>query len=215
MVSFVFSAFFMVVGFSTVGFVPYYIDGTEPDSASVSQSSIVYSVGAIESGVSLANLPVLGEEITAPKSVPTRIVIPSIGIDLPVANPNTTDVDALDHVLQSAVARYPGSALAGEKGNVLIFGHSSHLPVVYNQMYKAFNALPDLKAGDLITLESSDYTYTYQVTEVRKTDATEEYIDLSADDGAKLTLSTCDNFGAKTSRWVVEATLVSSEMRAN
>ena len=82
-------------------------------------------------------------------------------------------------------------------------------------MYKAFNALPELTAGDMVTIESSDYTYTYQVTSVRKTDATEEYIDLSADGGAKLTLSTCDNFGKKTSRWVVEATLVSSEMRAN
>ena len=211
--SFVLSAFFMVVGLSTVGFVPYYIDGTE--SPRVAQDRLAYGIGTIESGISLSNLPTLGEEISAPKSLPTRIIIPSVGINLPISNPNTTNVDALDEELKSAVARYPGSALAGENGNMLIFGHSSHLPVVYNQMYKAFNALPELKAGDMVTIESADYIYTYQVTEVRKTDATEEYIDLSAEGGAKLTLSTCDNFGAKTSRWVVEATLVASETRAN
>lgn len=189
---------------NTVGFVPYYVDGTEPG----------------DDGVALWSLPQLGDEAdttsqqpaepTVPAFVPERITSHAIGLDLPVLNPSTTNVAALDEELKSGVVRYPGSAKPGEQGNVLIFGHSSHLPVVHNQMYRAFNNLPELAEGDFVTLEGGGYAYLYRVTEVRKTDANEEYIDLSAGGGKKLTLSTCDTFGAKSSRWVVEADFVSA-----
>ena len=164
--------------------------------------------------VALNQLPLLGEvqaqETRAPIAEPTRLVIRSIALDLPVGNPSTTDVAALDALLSKQVVRYPTSGKLGEVGNVLIFGHSSHLPVVHNQLYKAFNGLPDLTEGTLIEVIGSGYTYTYQVTSIRKTDASEEVIDLTGKGKAKLTLSTCDTFGAKSSRWVVEADFVSA-----
>jgi LPXTG-site transpeptidase (sortase) family protein len=193
----------------SVGFVPYYVDGTEQKPR------------VEETEVALGNLPMLGEEeaqllptfayaSAVPAYEPTRIVINGVGIDLPVLNPEATDIPTLDEELKKGAVRYPNSALPGQRGNVLIFGHSSHLPVVHNQMYRAFNMLPEVKKDDFITLEGNGYAYLYRVTEVRKADANEEYVDLSPEQGAKLTLSTCDTFGAKSARWIVEADFVSS-----
>ncbi len=211
------------------GFVPYYVDGSAPTVSASSDFDVPVAytisdseIAAIaplaehpEMAVALSALPVLGEELApvvahAPIAEPSRLVIRSIGLDLPVGNPSTTNVASLDALLTKEVVRYPSSGKLGEVGNVLIFGHSSHLPVVHNQMYKAFNGLPDLSDGALIEVIGGGYTYTYQVTKIRKTDASEEVIDLSGNGGQKLTLSTCDTFGAKSSRWVVEANFVSA-----
>lgn len=185
----------------SVGFVPYYIDGTEPT----------------RSKVALKDLPMLGEEDETPvveeiatKGVlPTRIRISAIGLDLPITNPETRDLEKLDAVLKDGPARYVDSALLGEKGNVLIFGHSSHLPVVHNQMYKAFNKIPDLKAGDSISIEGDGKEYVYNVTSVTKEDAEEGIVDLSPV-GNKLTIVTCDTLTGKSARFVLEAEFVGS-----
>lgn len=183
----------------SVGFVPYYIDGTEPRNA-----------------VSIAELPELGEEtIVSPIEeeaagiAPTRIQIPSIDLNLPVQNPPTRDIAALDEVLKKGSARYVDSALLGEKGNVLIFGHSSNLPVVHNQMYKAFNKVSELKEGDSILVSGEGMEYSYRVIAVKSVDAEEGIIDL-AKTGNRLTIVTCDTLTSKSARFVVEAELVGS-----
>ncbi len=194
----------------SVGFVPYYVDGSTP----------LATGGASHSrSVALAELPELGpnpepepREITA---LPSRILIPTINLDLPVQNPETRDIMALDELLKKGPIRYVDSAQLGEKGNVLIFAHTSHLPVVKNQMYKAFNRIPELEAGDSITLEGEDEqgvkrTYLYSVISVRQVDASEASVDLSPSLGNKLTLVTCDTLTGKTARFLLEADFVAS-----
>lgn len=182
----------------SVGFVPYYVDGTEPT----------------RSKVALNELPELGEDIAPQTEMatavePERIRIAAINLDLPVSNPETRDIEELDAILKSGPARYVDSALLGEKGNVLIFGHSSHLPVVHNQMYKAFNKIPDLEAGDSISIEAGGKEYLYQVTSVKQVDAEEGIIDLSKE-GNRLTIVTCDTLTGKSARYVLEAEFVGS-----
>lgn len=144
--------------------------------------------------------------------LPTRIVIEDVSITLPVLNPESTEVAALDAALHDGVVRYPLSAHMNEAGNIFIFGHSSHLPVVKNQMYKAFNGIEELQTGDTIKLEGANAgsveTHLYRVVSVRKTNTEEALIDLSNNGTRRLTLSTCDSFGGKSSRWVVEAEFV-------
>lgn len=186
----------------SVGFVPYYIDGTAPRSAQTDPS------------LTLTELPSLGRPTQADAStgivaLPTRITIPAIDLDLPVQNPATRDIAALDVLLQSGPARYVDSAHLGERGNVLIFAHSSHLPIVHNQMFRAFNRIPELSAGDSITVAGDDgRSYVYRVTTVRKANADDAIIDLSPSIGAKLTLVTCDTLTSKSSRFILEADLV-------
>ena len=141
---------------------------------------------------------------------PVKIVIPTIGLSATVANPVTTDIKILDQNLLTGAVRYPTSARLGETGNVVIFGHSSYLPVVGNQAYKAFNGIQKLVAGDTVTVYSSDTAYIYQVTSVSKQSAASDAGINLAVTSRVLTLATCDSFGAKTDRFIVTADFVES-----
>ena len=185
----------------SIGFVPNYIDGTVADQ------------------IALRNLPELGEEtipttetpeqVVVKIELPTRIKIAVIGLDLPVSNPSTRNTEALDILLQKGPARYVDSAKLGEKGNMIIFGHSSHLPIVRNQMYKAFNRIPELEAGDPISVTGVDGTeYHYVVKSIRKANADDTTIDMSKDLGTRLTIVTCDTLASKNARFVLEADFV-------
>lgn len=136
--------------------------------------------------------------------LPTNIVITKLGIDLPVDNPTTTNVQALDEALHDAVVRYPGSGALNSNTNVLIFGHSSYLPVVRNPLYKAFNGIQNLTYGDEIQVQSGDATYIYKVFNVRKASAQDDEIALQTGK-RQITLLTCDSFGKKSDRFIVEA----------
>ena len=186
----------------SIGFVPDYIDGT----------------AAIDKTVALTSFPQLGENTTvadmstvAPIGIlPERIQIPSINLDLVVQNPATRSIDALDALLQNGPARYTDSAKLGEVGNMIIFAHSSHLPIVHNKMYQAFNKIPDLKKGDSITLTAGGKMYMYNVTSIIQADATNTNIDMSTSKDTRLTLVTCDTLAGKSARFVLEAEFVGS-----
>ncbi len=164
------------------------------------------------SGIRLSDAP--GTQTTAEPAIPTargelptRIEIPSLGLDAHVVNPQESDAASLDRALLSGAVRYPGSGVPGEEGNVLLFGHSSHLPVVHNQAYKAFNDIQKLKVGEPIFIIGTDKVYIYAVEKVEEANTTTGEIPLAVS-GAKLTLATCDNFGAKSDRFIVTAVLV-------
>ncbi len=192
----------------SVGFVPCYFDGSTPCGSE---------------SVALSNLPQLGDLVSADSSslttggsvesvLPERIVIPAVDLDLSVQNIESRDLAVLDEFLKKGPIRYVDSARLGERGNVLVFGHSSRLPVVRNQMYKAFNRVSELSAGDTITLvgdiEGVERSYLYSVVSVRTADTADAIIDLSPTLGQKLTLVTCDTLTGKSARWIVEADFV-------
>ena len=200
----------------SVGFVPYYVDGSPAGAlaqeGSASPDSAQSEPHADE--VALSDLPMLGEEtvvateVVSETTLPVRIKIPAIDLDLKVQNPSTTDIDKLDALLVHGPARYNDSAKLGEVGNAIVFAHSSHLPIVHNAMYKAFNRIPELAVGDTITLVGQDgKSYIYSVTSIVKADATDTTIDLSKD-ATKLTLVTCDTLTSKSSRYVLTADFV-------
>lgn len=146
----------------------------------------------------------------ADAELPMKIEIEALGLSADIANPVTLDVAALDKELLKGAVRYPTSAHLGETGNVVLFGHSSYLPIVGNQAYKTFNGIQKLAAGDAITVYSSDTAYTYSVRSVAKESAdANSAIPLSVA-GKMLTLVTCNSFGAKADRFVVVADFVES-----
>ena len=137
---------------------------------------------------------------------PTSIEVPKVGIDIMVQNPKTTDNNILDEYLTKGAVRYDGSGLIGD-GNMLIFGHSSNLATVKNKAYKALNGIDKLKPGDEIYIKSETTTYLYKVTSERLANADEVLVDFTKKKNM-LTLSTCDLFGKKQERFVVEADFV-------
>lgn len=145
----------------------------------------------------------------APAEEPVRIIADSIGLNETIVNPTSTDIPTLDAALRDGVVRYPGSALVGESANMFLFGHSSYLPVVYNSNYKAFNNIQKLAIGDEIRIQSRSTESRYKVTSVKLVEADKALVEFSPGI-KKLTLSTCNSFGAKGERFVVEAEFVGS-----
>ncbi len=142
---------------------------------------------------------------------PTSITLDSLGRTVSVLNPTSRSIAELDNALLKGVVRHPDSAdLNEQNGNMLILGHSSYLKNVFNKNYQAFNGIQNLKWGDTITLRSRDYEYIYRVDRVYEAKASTVTIPTKST-GQKLTLATCDTFGAKEDRFIVESTLVSKK----
>ena len=194
----------------SIGFVPDYIDGSTSlatgGSASASQSS---------DSVSLSSLPQLGVSSAASGVEPVHISIPSVGLDLPVQDPTTTDVDTLDGLLKQGPAHYGPSADLGQAGNMIIFAHSSHLPaiMIHNKMYQAFNQIPNVQPGATVSLLGSDgKTYLYSVDSVIKASTNDgTTIPLTPNNGTKLTLVTCDTLTGVSARFILTADFVGTD----
>lgn len=152
--------------------------------------------------------PAVEEEVRATES-PRRIHIANVGVDVPVQNPSSTSISTLDAELLKGAVRYPTSGMLGEEGNVVVFAHSSYLPVVQNKYFKAFNGIQNLKRGDVIDVYGDTMVYHYAVDRVYEADASDTRIPLTRG-SKKLTLSTCDSFGNLNDRFVVEAYFVGS-----
>jgi LPXTG-site transpeptidase (sortase) family protein len=175
-----------------------------PDTSPASAPSVALAADSHPATSVSTSTPVVVSEL------PTKIEVPAINLVAVIANPTTTDVEILDQNLLAGAVRYPTSAKLGEIGNVVLFGHSSYLPVVGNQAYKTFNGIQKLVEGDIVTVSSSDTAYTYRVRSVAKESAASDAgIPLEVT-GRVLTLSTCNSFGAKTDRFVVTADFVES-----
>ncbi len=159
--------------------------------------------------VSVAPAALSAAALMADPEDAVRVEIPKVGINVTIKNPSSTDVAVLDEALLTGAVRYPASAKLGEEGNTILFGHSSYLPIVNNQSFKAFNEIQNLEKGDRITVYGEERAYVYAVTQVAEADANSDAIPLTKT-GHTLTLATCDSFGKKTDRFIVVADLVES-----
>ena len=171
---------------------------------------ILYMFGLVPSELKMSFGRYPDKEIVDKKNaeVPLSIKIPVIGVDAQIYNPESTSTEVLDSFLAKGAVRYPGSGLLGY-GNIFIFGHNSRLAVVNNQAYKTFNGLKDLKTGDMIYVASDKNEFVFKVSSVKMEGADKALV--TFDSGAnRLTLSTCNTFGAKSDRYVVEAEFVGS-----
>ncbi len=193
-------------------FVPDAIDASETTKADTTGAPVAtVTTSPLMVGPAAA---VSADIASAQGELPVKVAVPKIGLSQKVANPSTTNVEALDNYLLTGTVRYPTSATLGQQGNVVIFGHSSYLPIVHNQEFKAFNGIQNLKSGDQIIVYSADRQYVYSVSSVQQMSATSDAIPLTTT-GYTLTLATCDSFGQKTDRFVVTATLVGSYALGN
>jgi LPXTG-site transpeptidase (sortase) family protein len=150
------------------------------------------------------------KEIATPISEsPIQLEIPVLNRSVQIANPTSIRIADLDAELLSGAVRYPTSAKLGEEGNVVLFGHSSYLPVVGNDAYRTFNGIQKLVVGDEVRVSSEGRVYVYRVRSVEEKSAKDDGI-LLAVSGKVLTLATCDSFGEKSDRFVVTADFVES-----
>lgn len=111
--------------------------------------------------------------------------------------------------IKKSLLQYPGTALPGEYGNIIIFGHSV-LPIFYNPKdYKTiFSLLPTLKKGDKILVNFDGIEYTYAVTEYKEVKAEEIDVLEQRNDQQTLSLITCVPPGTYLRRGVIKSRLV-------
>jgi LPXTG-site transpeptidase (sortase) family protein len=197
---------FYVLAISFLSFTALYLLGGVPTELRVLDQPIPFGTDEPHSFASTTSAT--GGAATSTPEYPIRIMIDKIGVDTAVSNPASSDISILNDALLKGAVRYPGSGTLG-KGNMFIFGHSSGLRVINNQAFKAFNNLKDLTIGDTIQIHSANKGYNYKVTSVSLVDDDEALVTFSNDKNM-LTLSTCNVFGQKQERYVVEAQFVKS-----
>lgn len=135
-----------------------------------------------------------------------QIFIAKINITAPIIVPSGTTQTELNRALNDGAVLYPGSSLPGQKGEVMITGHSSTYPWNKTPYGKIFSLLDKLEEGDMISLVYSNTQYDYRVTGKQIVGANEVKI-YSADE-SRLTLMTCWPIGTSLKRLVVRAELI-------
>jgi len=148
--------------------------------------------------------------IPAEPDLPVSMYIEKLDRRIDVLNPVSRTIADLDQALLDGLVRHPDSATPERDGNVFILGHSSYLPNVFNRNFQALNGIQDLEWGDVITLTTEQTVYTYRVEKVYKAKASDVTVPI-ADTGHMLTIATCNSFGSTDDRYIVEATLQSTE----
>ncbi len=139
-----------------------------------------------------------------PESAPSlyTISIPSLGIEN--AEVALRDEDLVKHLVQ-----YPQTALPGQIGAPVIFGHST-LPQLFDpKNYKTiFSTLPKVKEGADIFVKYDGVEYTYRINKKFEVKPNELWVLRQDYSDKTLKVITCVPPGTTLRRLVVEATLI-------
>lgn len=151
--------------------------------------------------------------LTPTPALPTRIIIPAIGVDAPVV-PVSWQAVEVDGQMQTAwevpalyaAGWHEASAPLGVGGNTVLNGHNTSNGEVFRDLYT-------LDAGDTITVYSEDTPYAYAVTEILLLPEAGQPLDVRLDNARyilptndeRLTLVTCHPYGSLRYRLIVIA----------
>ena len=139
------------------------------------------------------------------------VSVPKLGIQNATVAVGGEDLSR--HLIQ-----YSGTALPGEKGNSVIFGHSV-LPTYFdpNNYMAIFSTLPELEKGDRIYSTYDQITYTFEVESMFEVRPTDLWILEQNQTDSYISLVTCSPPGdpRKPKRLVVRAKLVPNNLQAN
>lgn len=166
---------------------------------------------------SVSNAPIIIDSATAPAGADPIIIIPKINVQIPVIYTEPSiDEHAVQSALENGVLHYANTPSPGEKGNGVIFGHSSNN--IFNKgKYKfAFVLLKRLEPGDTFTLQKDSRRYVYKVYE-RKIVSPNDLSVLGSQPSkiATMTLITCDPPGTSINRMIVFGEQISPDPANN
>jgi LPXTG-site transpeptidase (sortase) family protein len=133
------------------------------------------------------------------------LAIPSLGIKNASVKVNGED-------LSKYLVHYPGTALPGQTGSVVIFGHST-LPQFFKpeDYTSIFSTLPTIKIGSDIFTTVDKVTYTYRVIKTQEVKPQDTWALRQVYDQRLMKLVTCVPPGTKLRRLIVEAQLVNNQ----
>lgn len=134
-----------------------------------------------------------------------RLTIPTLKIQDAVV-----EVGSMD--LKKSLIQYPQTALPGQLGNAVIFGHSV-LPQFFNpkSYLTIFSTLYKLKKGDEILINFDNIDYKYQIDDMYEVKPTDLSVLEQRFDTRTLTLVTCSPPGTYLRRLIIKANLVNNQ----
>jgi len=146
-----------------------------------------------------------------------RIIIPKINKNIPIVRVSSENLVKRDwgrlesdiqQALRNGVVHYPGTSLPGQKGNVVITGHSSYFPWDPGRFKDVFALLHDVNEGDKIVIYYDQKRYVYEITSKEVVLPADVHV-LEQVDENKLTLITCTPIGTNLKRLIVTAKQIS------
>ncbi|HEX8965337.1 MAG TPA: sortase [Patescibacteria group bacterium] len=129
-------------------------------------------------------------------------------ISIPKLNIINAVVSTVDSDLAKHLVNLSGTSIPPDKGNTVIFGHST-LPSLYDpKNYKTiFANILNLQVGDEILVNVDNITYTYKIFSIRVIDPDNTSVLAQTTDDSYLSLITCTPPGTIWKRLVLKARL--------
>lgn len=136
----------------------------------------------------------------------SKIIIPKINVEAPIVfDVPTIEEKDVQKGLENGVVHYITTPNPGEKGNSVIFGHSSS-NILNKGKYKfAFLMLKSLEPGDTFIVQKDRKRYVYKVYNEFIVAPTDFSVLGPTDKPATMTLITCDPPGTSTNRLIIQA----------
>lgn len=163
------------------------------------------------------SIPPLALEVYPPDM---RIVIPRINKNVPVVGVRNENLIArrweqlesdIQSALRSGVVHYPGTALPGENGNVVLTGHSSYYTWDPGRFKDVFALLHGVNVGDKVVVFFNQKKYIYQIVE-KKVVLPEQVDVLGPTNSEQITLITCTPIGTNIKRLILIGTLIETSV---
>lgn len=143
----------------------------------------------------------------AQESGPNLVKIPEIGLKAPLVSAKSAEPRDIENDLKRGVVLYPNSVLPGEKGAVVLLGHSA--PNAWpkaNNFYWVFSQLNNLEKGNKLSLDFNNTQYFYTVISKKILNKGEALPQFNPKE-QKLVLISCWPPGKNSQRIIIEATL--------
>ncbi len=134
--------------------------------------------------------------------------IASYALSIPKLGIKDADVSTVNSDLSKQLVNYGGTAIPPEKGNAVIFGHST-LPQLFNQKdYKTiFATLYKLTVGDVIQIKIVGVEYYYKIFSITIVDPSDTSVFEQNFSDSFLSLVTCTPPGTTWKRLIIKAKL--------
>lgn len=164
----------------------------------------------------VSSTPIIIDPSTAAVSPEPKIIIPKINVEIPVVyDESSVEEKPLQKALERGVVHYGTTPSPGEKGNAVIFGHSSNNILNQGKYKFAFVLLSRLEEGDTFYLNKDGTRYAYKV--YSKKIVKPDQVSVLGDVGKPATASliTCDPPGTSLNRLVVIGEQVSPDPTGN
>ncbi len=87
--------------------------------------------------------------------------IPKIDFEYEIAFPQNLEEETISKALMAKVMHYPTAAYPGEKGDVVLLGHSA--PNSWPPNYRVFNKIDQLEEGDILIIHFNNQDFSYKV----------------------------------------------------